>query len=102
MSAKLGFVELLERAAEVLDAEAAALKEAESRNGRWWGDYATAKEAHDEMRGLAKQLRKSAAYHKPNPLGGPARVFDACADSIRAGDSITRAMAEYGLKWAKR
>ncbi len=33
---------------------------------------------------LAKQLRLSAKYHKPNPLGGPARFFDACARVVRA------------------
>lgn len=99
---KLGFVELLERSAEVLEREAAGIKTAHTRGRRWDGEHATeARADHDEMKALAKRLRQSAQYHKPNPLGGPAVVFDSCADAIRAGDPIKSAMANYGLRWAK-
>ena len=98
----LGFVELLERSAEVLEREAAGIKEAHTRNRRWDGERATeARADHDEMKALAKRLRQSAKYHQPNPHGGPAVVFDACANSIRAGDPIKSAMANYSLRWAK-
>ena len=43
---------------------------------------------------------QSTDYIKQNPLGGPARIFDAVADAIRAGDSIKSAMAQFGLAWA--
>jgi len=33
-------------------------------------------------------------------LGGPAKALEACADSIRAGDPVGFAMANYGLAWA--
>ena len=39
-------------------------------------------------------------YMRANPLGGPAKVFYACADAIRAGDPIDQAMANFGLAWA--
>ncbi len=43
---------------------------------------------------------QSRIYTKQNPLGGPAKIFDAVADSIRAGDSVELAMAQFGLTWA--
>jgi len=99
---KLGFVELLARSAQVLENEAKTLKRgfASPSTGRWPKDFASEKADYDEMVTLAKQLHKAAEYHRPNPLGGPARVFDACADAIRAGDSVKSAMSHYGLRWA--
>ncbi len=42
-----------------------------------------------------------ARKHEPMfSLGGPAKVFDACADTIRAGDSVEFAMENYSLAWA--
>lgn len=39
------------------------------------------------------------AYAKANPLGGPAKVFEAAAQRIRAGESLTEVMDDYGLAW---
>lgn len=50
---------------------------------------------------MAKGLRKAHKYHKPNPIGGPAKMFDAIADRIRAGDSMNACMADYGLKFKR-
>jgi hypothetical protein len=103
MKAKLGFCELLERSAEVLEAQAVSIRESCTYKGRWDGGQIgrNARAECTELRNLAKQLRKSAKYHKPNPLGGPAVIFDACANAIRAGDSIKDAMDDYGLKFKK-
>lgn len=35
-------------------------------------------------------------YREKNPLGGPAKVFDAMADQIRAGDDFNKVIADYG------
>lgn len=40
-------------------------------------------------------------YEKQNPLGGPAKVFDAMADAIRAGDSYESVLKLYGYAEAK-
>jgi hypothetical protein len=101
MTAKLGFCELLERCAEVLEREAAGLRDAHTLRGRWPKGEDSVRADYTEMRDLAKQLRRSAKYHKPNPLGGPAVIFDACANAIRAGDPIKSAMDDYGLKFKK-
>jgi hypothetical protein len=52
-------------------------------------------------RAMAKGLRKAHKYHKPNPLCGPAKMFDAIADRMRAGDSVKECMADYGLKFKR-
>jgi hypothetical protein len=101
MIAKLGFVELLESAAELLDCEAECLRDAHTLRGRRPKGEESVRADYTELRNLAKQLRRSAKYHKPNPLGGPAVIFDACANAIRAGDSVKSAMDDYGLKFKK-
>lgn len=98
----LPFAELLERAAHVIRTHADELRLAHTVAGRWPADEEEVRAEFDELAALADRLANSAKYHRPNPLGGPAVVFDACADSIRAGDSIESAMADYGLEWAKR
>lgn len=100
---KLGFCELLERSAEVLESHAASIRETCTYRGRWGGGQIgrDAKAECAELRALAKQLRRSAKYHRPNPLGGPAVIFDACANAIRAGESIKSAMDDYGLRFKK-
>lgn len=55
----------------------------------------------NELCAMAKGLRKAHKYHKPNPLGGPAKMFDAIADRMRAGDSVKECMADYGLKFKR-
>ncbi len=46
-------------------------------------------EALDQLLGIKE-------YREKNPLGGPAKVFDAMADSIRAGDDFNKVIADYG------
>jgi hypothetical protein len=95
-------LDTLERAASLLANEAQSLKEAHTLKGRWTGSTLDedARLAHEEMCEAIKDLRAAAKYLRANPLGGPAKVFDACADTIRAGDSVEFAMANYGLAWA--
>lgn len=38
-----------------------------------------------------------AQYEANNPLGGPAKVFDAMAAAIRAGESYEAVLAQYGF-----
>ena len=88
------------RAAQLLEQDAAALRACHTVRGRWGADEDEARAAYEELRAVAKQLRKANAYMAVNPLGGPAKALDACADSIRAGDPVDFAMANYGLAWA--
>ena len=94
-----GLLETLETAARLLEADAQALKQAHTLRGKWPAEDDLARFAYEEIRAVAKRLRKARKYMTPNPLGGPAKVFDACADAIRAGDPIDEAMAAYGLAW---
>ena len=48
-----------------------------------------------------KVLRKK-AYQAANPLGGPAKMFDAIADRLRAGDSFDAVINDYGIRFVKR
>lgn len=95
-------LDTLERAALLLEGEAQALKECHTLRGKWTRDEMSevAEAAFRDMRATAKALRAAHQYMRSNPLGGPAKVFDACADAIRAGDPIERAMANFGLAWA--
>ena len=53
--------------------------------------------AYDMMReALAKQ------YAEKNSLGGPAKVFDAMADAIRAGDDYHAVLRQYGFVEAQK
>ncbi len=91
----------LEAAATLLECEARSMYESHTLRGEWtFPDYG-AKRSYDGRVRVANELRRAAEYARPNPLGGPAKVFEACADAIRAGDDIDKAMAEYGLKWVK-
>ena len=42
------------------------------------------------------------AYEEANPLGGPAKVFQAMADAIRAGDSYHAVLRQYGYAEAQQ
>lgn len=103
---KVGLIALLERSAEVLEAEAGIILICNTVNGRWPKKLnsadKSAKSDYDEWMALAKQLRAAAKYHKPNPLGGPARIFDCIADRIRAGEPIKDAMDDYGVRYKRR
>lgn len=56
----------------------------------------------DERLVMAKLLRKAYKYHNPNFLGGPAKMFDAIADRIRAGESIDEVMGDYGVRYVEK
>ncbi|MDV7394530.1 hypothetical protein RZS08_24320, partial [Arthrospira platensis SPKY1] len=45
---------------------------------------------------LTEQPAQQQAYEHDNPLGGPAKVFQAMADAIRAGDSYHAVLRQYG------
>ena len=45
---------------------------------------------------VAEQPAQQQAYQQANPLGGPAKVFDAMADAIRAGDDYHAVLRQYG------
>lgn len=92
--------ETLQHAAMLLEQEAASLRACHTVHGRRPKGEGSARAAYDEMRATAAQLRKAYRYMAPNFLGGPAKVFDACADAIRAGDPVESAMANFGLAWA--
>jgi hypothetical protein len=95
----LPFAELLERAAFVIRMQADELRLAHTIAGRWPPGEENVRDEFYEQAALADQLAKAAKYHRPNSLGGPAVVFDACADSIRAGDPVDSAMRDYRLAW---
>lgn len=45
---------------------------------------------------LETELLGVKEYREKNPLGGPAKVFDAMADQIRAGEDFNKVIADYG------
>lgn len=49
-----------------------------------------------------EQPAQQQAYEQANPLGGPAKVFDAMADAIRAGDSYHAVLRQYGYAEAQQ
>lgn len=97
-----GMIETLERAAEICDEHSRTIRGDfyDTFIRRWFSQDMKAK--HWECVALAKKLRKIAKYHKPNPLGGPARVFDAMADRIRAGDKFDDVLKDYGFMVAPK
>lgn len=102
MAKEHGLLYLLKRSAELLDRSAEEIRVAHTVGGRWpRNDEHGAKRDHQELRDMAKGLRKAHKYHKPNCLGGPAKMFDAIADQIRAGESMKSCMADYGLKFKR-
>ena len=51
--------------------------------------------AYDLMREALEARAQS--YESANPLGGPAKVFDAMANAIRAGDEYHAVLRQYGF-----
>lgn len=102
MAREHGLLHLLERSAELLERSAEEIRIAHTVGGRWpRNDEHGARRDHQELRDMAKGLRKAHKYHKPNCLGGPAKMFDAIADRIRAGEKMKSVMADYGLKFKR-
>jgi hypothetical protein len=52
----------------------------------------------DESDYLQPPDEKRAAYAEANPLGGPARMFEAIAERIRAGEDYYAVLDDYGLQ----
>ena len=98
---KRGLLHVLARSAELLERHAEELRAAHTIGSRWPKEDEHAHRDFKELRAMAKALRKARKYHSPNPLGGPATMFDAIADRMRAGDSMERCMADHGLKFKK-
>ncbi len=96
----IGLVELLERAAAHVHVNAECLRRSCTCRGKWFEKADL--DLYNEEIALEKQLRKAAAYWKPNPLGGPAKVYDAIADLIRAGDPIDDVLRDYGLQYIRK
>jgi len=53
------------------------------------------------MKALLDALAEPEEYAAQNPLGGPAKVFDAMADAIRAGDDYHATLRRYGFAEVK-
>ena len=51
---------------------------------------------------LRRELFRAARYSRSNPLGGPAKVFDAMADRIRAGENYWTVIRDNGFRAARR
>jgi hypothetical protein len=102
MEKEHGLLHLLERSAELLELSAEEIRIAHTVRGRWSrDDEHGAKRDFKELRDMAKGLRKAHKYHKPNCLGGPAKMFDAIADRIRAGEKMMAVMADYEMKFKR-
>ena len=43
------------------------------------------------------QAAQAKTYQQNNPLGGPAKVFDAMAACVKAGDSFDSVLAAFGF-----
>lgn len=50
-----------------------------------------------ELEALQSATQRSADYAAKNPLVGPARMFEAMAERIRAGEEYMLVLADYGL-----
>jgi hypothetical protein len=48
------------------------------------------------------EIGRAARYRKANPFGGPAKVFDAMASRIRAGDDYHEVLKDYGFEVTKK
>lgn len=76
----------------VLDAEIRVAEPASDAFEDWKRDTA------------ASRLGCRAGYDRDNPLGGPAKMFDAIAERIRAGEDYHEVLRDYGvtIEWRGR
>ena len=82
----------------------ATTDEAEETSGDWHRGYDAARSWVLEVGWCAmpKAAPQAAAYAEKNPLGGPARMFDAIADRIRAGEPMTEVLEDFNLKFEQQ
>lgn len=97
MAKKHGLLYLLERSAHILEREGEILRFAHTVSGSWPKNYHGARRDYKEMMALAKGLRHAHSYFEPNCLGGPAKIFDAAADRVRAGDDMDEVLADVNM-----
>jgi hypothetical protein len=92
---------------ERLTSELAAAKEREKQG--WDKYYDLRKWLADEKYPNMNRAIRAALTDKPakeyaakNPLGGPATMFDAIADRIRAGEPMDAVLDDYGLTFTDK
>lgn len=74
-----------------IDDVTSRLKEGEFCN---WKDH---KRGTCDHQLIIRELTETPEYAAPNPLGGPARIFDAMANLVRAGEGFYAVLADYGF-----
>ena len=86
--------------------EAADLCDERSTEISKWRGYSMSADAvsdcADAIRALITTTPAAQDYARANPFGGPAAVFDAAAERIRAGEPLEEVMRDYGLSWVPR
>ena len=89
MAKEHGLLHLLERSAELLERSAEEIRISHTVGGRWpQRDENGAKRDFQELRDMAKGLRKAHKYHKPNCLRGAAISRVPLERWVRGGDEI--------------
>jgi hypothetical protein len=69
--------------------------EAFEKHGHAWLHHE--KQYADAIASMRQAIEQAENYQHKNPLGGPAKVFDAMADAIRAGDDYHATLRSYGF-----
>lgn len=67
----------------------------------WTSNSPTLKFVNSTVAALRAALAEPEEYAAQNPLGGPAKVFDAMADAIRSGDDYHATLRRYGFAEVK-
>lgn len=93
-------LEALENASEYIQAEHDQRKEMYEPYGMVHKYSTEAQNLLDNkqaIESLRQAIEQAENYQHKNPLGGPAKVFDAMADAIRAGDDYHATLRSYGF-----
>lgn len=92
--------ELLVDAADAIEHNALVLRQTNTIRGRYHRDALgrAAKAQYQIDMQLVRHLRRAERYWARNPLGGPAKVFDAMADCLRAGEPYQDVLRDYGFR----
>ena len=89
----------IERHVQIAAELATELEAAEALNGLQ--AQAIAALRHD-IEAAERDLLGVKEYRQKNPLGGPAKVFDAMADRVRAGEDYYAVLRDYGFYTAEQ
>lgn len=76
-----------------------ALLDADIEIGEDEGDDSVFDVAHDATTAYERAEVAAAEYRQKNPLGGPAKMFEAAASRIRAGEPLEYVLEDYGLRF---